>query len=177
MSLETIYYIGQTIAVMVIIATLGAVLYQARQANKIAKAELTRAQLTDAATIVESIYTSSELSDLLLKVDARKTLTNRELLKFQYYMYSWWNNLEGAHTLYTKGFMDKSSYDQLMRTGGYLYRTNLTQSMWKSLRPGYPEEFAKEIDRILVAEVGKPPMFKPETKATMPKRTRKQGTA
>lgn len=157
--LETIYYIGQTIAVIVIIATLAAVLLQSRQANKIARAELTRAQLTDAATIVSSIYTSNELPDLLLKVDARKKLTNKELLKFQYYMYSWLNNLEGAYTLYTKGLMDAPSYQQLMRTGAYLYRSNLSQSMWQSLRSVYPEDFAQEIDKIHAAEKGKKPLY------------------
>jgi hypothetical protein len=159
MGLETIYYIGQTIAVIVIVATLVAVLYQSWQANKIARADLTRAQLTDAAKIVESIYTSPELLDLLLKVDARKKLTNHEMLRFQYYMYSWWNNLEGAFQLATENLMEPLSYKQLLRTGSYLYRSNLCQALWKDLRAGYPPDFAAEIDAIMEAEKGKPPMF------------------
>lgn len=159
MSLETIYYIGQTIAVIVITATLVAVLYQSRQANKLARADLTRAQLTDAARVVESIYTSPDLLDLLLKVDARKKLSDRELLQFQYYMYSWWNNLEGAFQLAQENLMEPLSYKQLLRTGSYLYRSNLTQSMWKDLRVGYPPAFAAEIDTIMAAEKDGPPLM------------------
>jgi hypothetical protein len=166
MDLETIYYIGQTVAVLVIIATLAAVLYQSRQANKIARADLTRAQLTDAATIVESIYSSPALLDLLLKVDGRKPLSDRELLQFQYYMYSWWNNLEGAFQLSKEKLIDPLSYTQLLRTGSYLYRANLTQSMWRDLRGGYPPDFAAELDAIIEAEKDQPPMM---NKAKKPK--------
>lgn len=40
MTLESIYYIGQTIAVVIIIATLIALLYQSRQANRLARADM-----------------------------------------------------------------------------------------------------------------------------------------
>jgi hypothetical protein len=41
MTLESIYYIGQTVAVVVIVLTLFAILYQCYQTNKIARADLT----------------------------------------------------------------------------------------------------------------------------------------
>jgi hypothetical protein len=41
MTLESIYYIGQTIAVVVIVATLVAILYHGYQTNNIARAHLT----------------------------------------------------------------------------------------------------------------------------------------
>lgn len=41
MTLESIYYIGQTVAVVVIVLTLLAILYQGYQTNKIARADLT----------------------------------------------------------------------------------------------------------------------------------------
>ena len=45
MTLENIYYIGQTLAVIVIIATLIALLIQTRQTNARARAETSRATM------------------------------------------------------------------------------------------------------------------------------------
>lgn len=45
MTLENIYYIGQTLAVIVIIATLIALLIQTRQTNALARAETSRATM------------------------------------------------------------------------------------------------------------------------------------
>jgi hypothetical protein len=163
-TLESIYYIGQTIAVVVIIATLFAVLKQSRQANKIARAELTRAQLSDASNVIASIYTSPELVDILLKVDGEKRLTARELFKFNYYMFAWWNNLEAGYNLSKDGLIDPLSYRQLMQTGSYLYRAKLSRAVWDQSKTVYPDGFVKELEAIFETESGKGPGFaKPKT--------------
>jgi len=75
--LETVYYIGQTIAVIVIIATLIALLIQTRQTNKLAIIETSRSNIMtfvaeqyqlfrtpeDAAFMHKALYTSERLSD------------------------------------------------------------------------------------------------------------------
>lgn len=60
MTLENVYYLGQTIAVVVIIATLFAILHQGHQTNKIARAELTLNMWMQAGAAHDSFVDSSE---------------------------------------------------------------------------------------------------------------------
>lgn len=46
MTLETLYHVGQTVGVLFVIATLVALVVQGRQANMIARAELTQGVFT-----------------------------------------------------------------------------------------------------------------------------------
>ena len=65
MTLENIYYLGQTIAVVVIVATLVAILYQGYQTNKIARADLTLNMWMQAGAAHYSFVDSPEKADFM----------------------------------------------------------------------------------------------------------------
>lgn len=65
MTLENIYYVGQTIAVLAILASLGAIWFQMRQANRLAKLETTRMIWSDATEMLRSQVEDKEKADFL----------------------------------------------------------------------------------------------------------------
>jgi hypothetical protein len=65
MTLESIYYVGQTIAVVVIVATLVAIVYQGYQTNKIARADLTLTMWMHTGAAHYSFVDSPEKADFM----------------------------------------------------------------------------------------------------------------
>lgn len=68
MDLETIYYIGETVAVGAILASLVAIYIQQRQANKIARVENAAALSANYSGSLRDIKNSAELAAIFRKV-------------------------------------------------------------------------------------------------------------
>lgn len=100
MTLETIYYAGQTIAVLIIILTLFAVLYQQRQANKIARNELSIALTSNSYTMFNPVTTDPEISEFFVRVNTKgHKLTDAERLRYANFMHGMIVFLRGSITL------------------------------------------------------------------------------
>ncbi len=56
MTFEDIYYVSQIVAVIVIVATLIAILYQGYQTNKIARADLTLSMWMQTGEMHDALY-------------------------------------------------------------------------------------------------------------------------
>ncbi|MEL6359773.1 MAG: hypothetical protein AAFR21_01710 [Pseudomonadota bacterium] len=67
MSLETIYYIGQTVAVILILGSLVAIFWQQRQANKIAQVQNAAALSSGYASSLRDIINNADLAAIFRK--------------------------------------------------------------------------------------------------------------
>ncbi|PHS22314.1 MAG: hypothetical protein COA84_12865, partial [Robiginitomaculum sp.] len=95
MTLESIYYIGQTVAVVAILASLVFVGMQVRQSNRaadqandLARTELTLSVLNDVTDFSDRFIASTELASLRLKImNDDKTLSDEEQVQAYYLIY------------------------------------------------------------------------------------------
>lgn len=100
MTLETIYYAGQTVAVLVIILTLFALLYQQRQANKIARNELSIALTSNSYAMLNPMTIDPEVSEFFVRVNTKAhKLTEAERLRYANFMHGMIVFLRGSVTL------------------------------------------------------------------------------
>lgn len=134
MNLETIYYIGQTIAVVVIIATLVALLVQTRQTNKLALIETSRANtLTfiieqqrlfgtpeDAAFMHKAMYTSERLAE-------------DEKARFGFSMALFFGMVETAHLTHQTGLFRQTDYNRAIDTLRLVYLSSPRVRKWWSV--------------------------------------------
>lgn len=159
MTLETIYYISQTVAVIVIIATLFAVLFQMRQANRLARLETSRAVWMDASARIYSHVEDAEGAEFFHRaLYETGDLTDAEKTRFYLLMSSLFTMFENFYAMHLSGMME----DRLslrMRTSVRDYLASPRAQRWWSIARertfGSNPEFTAEIDGILAEISGK----------------------
>ena len=113
MTLENIYYLGQTIAVVVIVATLVAILYQGYQTNKIARADLTLNMWMQAGGAHYSFVDSPEKADFMHRaLNDGGSLTEPEKLRFANLLGYAIGAHEAAFMLRTRNLVEAAAYDR-----------------------------------------------------------------
>lgn len=158
MTLENIYYIGQTIAVVVIVLTLLAILYQGWQTNKIARSEMTLSSWTQAGQTHYSLVDSPEKADFMQRaLFGEAALTEAEKIRFGNLMGLAIGMHEGAYMLLQRGLIEHAAY----RRGEGITRLYLqsprVRKWWRSRREySYDPKFRALIDKM-AEEFEKPP--------------------
>ena len=150
MTLENIYYIGQTGAVVVIVATLFALLYQGYQTNKIARAQLTLSLWVQAGEANYSLMESPEKADFMQRaLFGAEKLGDAEKLRFANLMGYALGMHEGAYMLLQRGLIEPAGYD---RTGGLMrlyFQSRRVRKWWRQRRDyGYDPVFRSIIDKM-----------------------------
>jgi hypothetical protein len=151
MTLEDIYYIGQTIAVAVIVATLIAILVQAHQTNKIARAELTLNLWVHAGSANYSLMDSPEKAEFMNRaLFGAEPLNDAEKLRFANLMGYALGMHEGAFMLSNRGLIESAAF---ARTGGLMrmyFQSPRVRKWWLTRREfGYDPAFRSIIDAIV----------------------------
>jgi hypothetical protein len=149
MSLESIYYIGQTIAVAAILVSLLFVAYQTRQTHRLARMELTRSLLAETRSFADVLSASPEMSDFMF--DARiatDPLPPKQFFRLAMYYASWFTAVESAFRIHVQKLMDDGVYDHILVTTKTLDCVNM-RAWWELARTSYPIDFAHEIDNAL----------------------------
>lgn len=155
MALEEIYYAGQTIAVVVIIATLFAILFQGYQTNKIARAELTLDLWVHAGSANYSLMDSPEKADFMNRaLFGVEPLSDAEKIRFANLMGYALGMHEGAFMLSNRGLIEPTAF---ARTGGLMrmyFQSPRVRKWWLTRREfGYDPAFRSIIDRM-AEEIG-----------------------
>lgn len=166
MTLENIYYIGQTIAVIVIVLTLFAILYQGWQTNKIARSEMTRASWMESGQTHYTLVDSPEKADFMQRaLFGIAPLTDAEKLRFGNLMGLAIGTHEGAYMLMRRGLFEHAAYRRSEGITRLYMQSPRVRKWWRTRREfSYDPQFRALIDKI-TEEFEKPaaPEGAPET--------------
>lgn len=107
MTLENIYYIGQTIAVLAILGTLIALIYQLRQSNKVARKTAVQIQIDGLLAMTRTIYETPGLADILLSGNkGLEHLKEADRLRYITFCVSSFRIWEGLYAQFVDGRID-----------------------------------------------------------------------
>ncbi len=156
MTLEDIYYIGQTIAAVAILASLGAISVQLRQANRLAKLETSRAVWFDAGARVLSQVDDAEKAAFLQRaLFGTADLDDAEKTRLYIVLSSMFTTFENGFTMHANGMMDERFWPR-MRDSMRDYLTPPRGRRWWALARkrtfGGDPEFCAEVDAV-IAEI------------------------
>ena len=146
MSLEAIYYIGQTVAVLAILGSLVFVAYQVWQTNKLARTELTRSLLEETRVFADSLAASAEMSGFMFESrNAAKMLPPKDFFRLGMYYASWFTVVESAFKVNEQKLMEPSVYQHIRGTTRTFDCFNM-RVWWKMARNAYAADFASDVD-------------------------------
>ena len=150
MTLESIYYIGQTIAVVVIVATLFAILYQGYQTNKIARADLTLSMWMQAGAAHYSLVDSPEKADFMHRaLNDRGPLTEPEKLRFANLLGYAVGAHEAAFMLHTRNLVETAAYDRSEGLSRMYLQSRRVRKWWRRRREyKYDPRFRDIVDAM-----------------------------
>ena len=158
MTLENIYYIGQTIAVVVIVLTLFAILWQGWQTNRIARSDMTRASWIETGQTHYSLVDSPEKADFMQRaLFGEAALTEAEKLRFGNLMGLAIGTHEGAYMLRERGLIENAAYQRSEGITRLYMQSPRVRKWWRARREySYDPQFRALIDK-LAEELEKPP--------------------
>ncbi len=178
MTLESIYYIGQTVAVLAILASLAAVFFQMRQISKQTQqmSELARVDLTlnvwmQTGAIQLSLADSPEKADFLYRtLVENQPLTGPEKLRFLYVMSVALGSHEAGFNLHRRGLIEEATYSQMEATTLSYMKDPAARNWWRRYRlkrsdPAYIALIDRMVSEI-EAQAAKSPGTKPVASAS-----------
>lgn len=150
MILENIYYIGQTIAVVAIVATLLALLWQGRQTNRIARADLTLNLWVEAGAANYALMDSPEKAEFMQRALFGATpLSDAEKTRFGNLMGYVVGMYEGAFMLSKRGLIESAAYERSSGLVRLYFESARVRKWWKTRREyGYDPGFREIIDAL-----------------------------
>ena len=150
MTLENIYYIGQTIAVVVIVLTLFAILYQGWQTNRIARSDMTRASWVEAGQMHYSLVDSPEKADFMQRaLFGEAPLTDAEKIRFGNLMGLAIGTHEGAYMLMQRGLFEHAAYRRSEGITRLYMQSPRVRKWWRTRREySYDPKFRSLIDEL-----------------------------
>jgi hypothetical protein len=151
MTLEEIYYIGQTVAVVVIVATLFAILYQGWQSNKIARADLTLNSWVQTGQMQYAFVDAPEKVDFLQRAFfSEAPLTDAEEIRFAFICQSSVGMHYAAFNLRLRGLIEESAYQRIALITRWYFSSPRARAWWRKARArGYSPEFSAYIDTFV----------------------------
>ncbi|HXI85847.1 MAG TPA: hypothetical protein VNH64_00200 [Parvularculaceae bacterium] len=158
MTLEHIYYISQTIAVVVITATLIALFYQGYQTNKIARAELTLSMWMQTGAMQYSLFDSPEKAEFMHRaLSGSAPLSEAEKIRFNTAISVGIGVHAAAFNLRERGLVESAAYEgTASSTKAYMASARVRR--WWSLHRmgGYAAAFRAIVDAIAAEYEGAP---------------------
>lgn len=151
MTLEEIYYIGQTIAVVAIFATLVVVVWQGHQAAKVARAELTLNAHLQNGMIHRELADTPEKAELMVRLlNQAAPLSPAEKVQLMNIVGIALGTHEALFSLRTRNLIEESTYRRLSNTSRQYLRSPNARRLWKTLRTqGSDPRFIAEIDAMV----------------------------
>jgi hypothetical protein len=158
MTLESIYYIGQTVAVLAILASLAAVFIQmrqisqqTRQMNQLARADLTMNVWMQTGTVNLSMVDSPEKADFLYRALIKnEPLTGPERFRFRYLMSIALGSHEAGFNLHRRGLIEEGTYAQMEATTLSYLQNPAARKWWRRYRLKRSDpEYIALIDRMV----------------------------
>lgn len=132
MTLETLYYISQLIVAVVVVATLIAIWLQSRQANRIARAELTLEcwkNFEDSQLEMVDTPEKTEFVHLILWEPRKPTPV--EMQRKHAFLGRAFSNYEAAFNLYSRGLLEETAYSAMHHAARTYMQTPGGRRYWK----------------------------------------------
>ena len=151
MTIETLYYASQIVAVIVIVATLFAILWQGYQTNKIARAELTLNWWMAAGAMNQSAVDSDDKAAFMTRVfEPSAKLSREDMTRIAFQMHTQVGVFQAAHALRRRGLVEETPF-ALARRGMTRFMTSaVARQWWRTHRDdGYEPEFQKIMDDVV----------------------------
>lgn len=153
MTLENIYYIGQTVAVIAILVSLGAIWVQMRQTNRLAKLETTRMIWSDATALLRSQVEDAEKADFLQRaLFAGEKISDAEKTRLYLILSSMFLGLENGFAMARAGMMDEAFWPRMLASTSTYLETPRGRRWWATARErtfAPNEAFVAEIDALV----------------------------
>ena len=153
MNLEAIYYIGESIAVLVVIITLFAVIYQLRQSNVLAKLETTRTMWLAGSQLLYSQTEDDEKAKFVHRaLFADGEIADYEKTRLATFLYSFMVHTENIMEMHKNGMIDIMYLDRMAASAGIYLNTRRGRQWWKRARQtGFApnREFVAFVDGIV----------------------------
>jgi hypothetical protein len=151
MTLEEIYYIGQTVAVIAIFATLVAVVWQGHQAAIVARAELTLNAHLQNGMIHRELADTPEKAELMVRLLNQTTpLSPAERVQILNIVGIAIGAHEALFSLRIRGLIEEPIYRRLSNTSRQYMQSPNARRLWKTLRTeGSDPRFIAEIDEMV----------------------------
>lgn len=152
MTLETIYYVGQTIAVVAIVVSLCFVGLQMRQNDRTARAQIHQ-QIADAynSMILTSAIDGGSLFRAALSEKGIEEIGDEDLDNLSALLVTWYKWFENAYFQHKNGFLTDEYFEAYRRHMIAVYHWPAVQIWWRAR--GFV--FAPEVREIL--ESSQPP--------------------
>lgn len=150
MTLENIYYVGQTVAVVVIVATLLALFYQGYQTNKIARAELTLSLWMQTGAAHYAFMDAPEKADFMHRaMMGSAALTEPEKFRFANLLGFAIGAHEAAFMLRQRGLVEEAAYQRNEGLCRLYLQSPRVRKWWRQRREyNYDPRFRAIIDGI-----------------------------
>ena len=153
MTLENIYYIGQTIAVLAVLISLAAIWIQMRQANRLAKLETTRTIWAEATQMLRSQADDPEKADFLQRsLFAGEEITDAEKTRLYLILVSTFVGLENGFAMTQGDMMDEFFWPRMRASAVDYLKPTRGQRWWSIARErtfAHNVAFVAEIDAIV----------------------------
>lgn len=141
MTLEDIYFIGQTIAVVAILGSLIALIIQMRQANRLARAAAVRTQLESLQTIVQAVYRTPGLAELIAKGNTGQSLSEIERMQVTAYLTEAERTWEALFETYRNGLVDPELWEAHRKQARAFSRHPLNRAVWELRKDWYTKAY------------------------------------
>lgn len=157
MTVEDIYYIGQTIAVLAIVGSLIILIVQMRQSNKLARNAANREQ-SEAIVHASSVFVANpDLADLCVRADKDPhSLTEAEMLRYTTLRLSLWRTWEWLHRQHKEGMVERDLWEAHKLQLRFALAGPGAKVVWARVRPVFTQEFQVFFDE-LASPTGDPP--------------------
>lgn len=150
MTLETVYYWSQIVAVVVIVLTLLAILYQGWQTNRLARSEMTRSSWIEMGQTHYAFVDSPEKADFMQRaMFGEAALTEAEKLRFGNLMGLAVGTHEGAFMLWQRGLIERAAYERMEGITRLYMQSPRVRKWWRIRREYiYDPKFRTLIDKM-----------------------------
>ena len=159
MSLEEIYFIGQTIAVLLVLGSLYAVWLQLRQANRIARAQMTAESLAAGAALMVDLAQNDALAAIGAKARAgSEPLSAVEAERWEAFLDGALLLLENQYLAAQDGLMKEAALRRMETLSRWLLADSHGRAHWDKQRKRFAPAFREHVDATLA---GAPAPAKP----------------
>lgn len=151
MTLETLYLVSQIVGVIVIILTLFAILWQAHQTNKIARAELTLDWWMAAGAMNQSVIDSDDKAAFMTRVfDPSAKLSREDITRIAFQMHTQIGVFQAAYGLRRRGLVEETPFALAKHGVAAFMSSPIARQWWRVHRgDGYEPEFREIMDAVV----------------------------
>jgi len=147
MNWEAIGAVGEIIGAIAVVATLGYLARQMRQANLHAKSQARQRMIEQAQDELYQIVNDPSIHELFVRDGS---LEPDEQVKLNAYLASFLRQREWEWFQYRDGILDKSTFESYYSVIALLLGTERTHRWWKRIgKSGFNESFVDEVDELL----------------------------